>query len=60
MHGGVDNLRKIVMTGELVARVRKAQADGHTVVLCHGCFDIVHPGHVRHLQHVPSSASGWW
>lgn len=30
--------------------VRAAQADGHTVVLCHGCFDIVHPGHVRHLQ----------
>ncbi|HWB19166.1 MAG TPA: adenylyltransferase/cytidyltransferase family protein, partial [Phycisphaerales bacterium] len=20
------------------------------MVLCHGCFDIVHPGHVRHLQ----------
>ena len=19
--------------------------------MCHGCFDIVHPGHVRHLQH---------
>ncbi|OGV49456.1 MAG: hypothetical protein A2X49_00735 [Lentisphaerae bacterium GWF2_52_8] len=21
-----------------------------TVVLCHGCFDIVHPGHIRHLK----------
>jgi rfaE bifunctional protein nucleotidyltransferase chain/domain len=21
------------------------------VVQCHGCFDIVHPGHIRHLQH---------
>jgi rfaE bifunctional protein nucleotidyltransferase chain/domain len=21
-----------------------------TVVLCHGCFDIVHPGHIRYLQ----------
>ena len=19
--------------------------------MCHGCFDIVHPGHIRHLQH---------
>ncbi len=33
----------------------QALADGHRsaarrVVLCHGCFDIVHPGHVRYLQ----------
>jgi len=47
----VDSLRKILTTSELVSRVRTAQADGETVVLCHGCFDIVHPGHVRHLQH---------
>ena len=32
------------------ALVRDAQRDQETVVLCHGCFDIVHPGHVRHLQ----------
>lgn len=31
-------------------RVRDAQSGGETVVLCHGCFDIVHPGHIRHLQ----------
>jgi len=30
---------------------RGSQAAGAVVVLCHGCFDIVHPGHVRHLQH---------
>ena len=47
----MDSLRKIVTIGELVSMVRTAQADGDTVVLCHGCFDIVHPGHVRHLQH---------
>jgi rfaE bifunctional protein kinase chain/domain/rfaE bifunctional protein nucleotidyltransferase chain/domain len=23
---------------------------GHTIVLCHGCFDVVHPGHLRYLQ----------
>lgn len=22
---------------------------GHKVVMCHGMFDIVHPGHIRHL-----------
>ena len=24
--------------------------EGRTVVHCHGCFDIVHPGHVRYLR----------
>ncbi len=47
----MDNLRKIVTVGELISKVRIAQADGNSVVMCHGCFDIVHPGHVRHLQH---------
>ncbi len=26
------------------------RAAGQTVVHCHGCFDIVHPGHVRYLE----------
>ena len=41
---------KVVSRGELLARRREAEAQGRTVVQCHGCFDIVHPGHVRHLQ----------
>ncbi len=36
---------------QAVALLRAAQGEGETVVMCHGCFDIVHPGHVRHLQH---------
>ena len=47
----MDSLRKIVTIGELISLVRTVQAGGNCVVLCHGCFDIVHPGHVRHLQH---------
>src|SRR5690606_4404366 len=27
------------------------RAAGKTVVHCHGCFDIVHPGHVRYLRY---------
>lgn len=42
---------KILTLGEAEAQVRDAQRRGESVVLCHGCFDIVHPGHVRHLQH---------
>lgn len=26
------------------------QAAGRRVVLCHGVFDLVHPGHIRHLE----------
>ncbi len=47
----MDTRTKILSPGEAEPVVRAAQRDGRTVVLCHGCFDIVHPGHVRHLQH---------
>lgn len=41
---------KIVNKAELLRRTRAAKAAGKTVVHCHGCFDIVHPGHVRYLE----------
>ncbi len=41
---------KIINLGALVAHREAARAQGQTVVLCHGCFDIVHPGHIRHLR----------
>lgn len=42
---------KVLTRTELLARRAAARQQGRTVVQCHGCFDIVHPGHVRHLQH---------
>ncbi len=41
---------KIVDGEQLDAVVAGVRKDGHTVVQCHGCFDIVHPGHIRYLQ----------
>lgn len=41
---------KILSRPELLARRAEARAAGRTVVMCHGCFDIVHPGHIRHLR----------
>ncbi len=41
---------KILSHDQLVALREQARADGRRVVQCHGCFDIVHPGHVRHLR----------
>jgi rfaE bifunctional protein nucleotidyltransferase chain/domain len=34
-------------------RIRAVKA-GRVVVHCHGCFDIVHPGHIHHLQYAKS------
>jgi rfaE bifunctional protein kinase chain/domain/rfaE bifunctional protein nucleotidyltransferase chain/domain len=42
--------RKILTLDELLYRRASARADGRRVVHCHGCFDIVHPGHIRHLK----------
>lgn len=45
---------KILSHAELLARRAAARAAGRKVVHCHGCFDIVHPGHIRHLRHARS------
>ena len=42
--------RKTVPLSSLLALREQARVDGRTVVHCHGCFDIVHPGHIHHLQ----------
>ena len=42
---------KILTRDSLLSRRAAARAQGKTVVQCHGCFDLVHPGHIRHLKH---------
>jgi len=42
--------RKIVAEADLSAVADAHRAAGRRLVLCHGCFDIVHPGHIRYLQ----------
>ncbi len=48
------NRSKLLTRDQLLARRAQARTDGLTVVQCHGCFDIVHPGHIRHLHHAAS------
>ena len=50
MTGAQNHQRKIVELATLLETLRTRRADGQTVVQCHGCFDIVHPGHVRYLE----------
>lgn len=45
-----DYLRKIVRIDELRLTVAEARAAGKSIVQCHGCFDVVHPGHIRYLE----------
>jgi cytidyltransferase-like protein len=46
--------RKIVSLEKLLALRAEARTAGKTVVHCHGCFDIVHPGHIMHLEYARS------
>jgi rfaE bifunctional protein nucleotidyltransferase chain/domain len=41
---------KIQSLEKLAERLRELQAEGKTVILCHGCFDLMHPGHIKHFQ----------
>lgn len=41
-----QKIRTIEELGEIA---RAAQAEGRSVALCHGVFDLVHLGHVRHI-----------
>jgi len=45
-----DDEPGILAEDELVARVAEARAQGRSVVMTNGCFDILHVGHVRYLE----------
>ena len=42
-----DKIVPVERLGSIAAEARQA---GHAVVLCHGVFDLLHMGHVRHLE----------
>jgi len=46
--------RKILALERLLEMREQARAQGRTLVHCHGCFDIVHPGHIHHLEYARS------
>lgn len=50
----VGTAGKVLTLDELMAARAQARRDGRRVVQCHGCFDIVHPGHIRHLRQARS------
>jgi rfaE bifunctional protein kinase chain/domain/rfaE bifunctional protein nucleotidyltransferase chain/domain len=46
--------RKVCNLNRLLELRAQARVDGKTLVHCHGCFDIVHPGHIHYLQFAKS------
>lgn len=43
-------LMKIMELDLLAERLRDLRAGGKKIVHCHGCFDLMHPGHIKHFQ----------
>jgi len=43
-------LEKVISLDEMAAQAAALKAQGKTVALCHGTFDLLHIGHIRHLQ----------
>ncbi len=41
---------KVVTLDDLAVRVATQRSRGARVVLCHGCFDPLHIGHIRHFR----------
>ncbi|MBQ0841219.1 MAG: bifunctional D-glycero-beta-D-manno-heptose-7-phosphate kinase/D-glycero-beta-D-manno-heptose 1-phosphate adenylyltransferase HldE, partial [Gammaproteobacteria bacterium] len=50
LHTLDDMRRGFVDAGELELAINTARINGEKIVLTNGCFDILHPGHVRYLQ----------
>ena len=47
---------EILARDALVARVARLRADGRTVALANGCFDLLHVGHIRYLEAAAAEA----
>ena len=45
-----DSSKKIKTLDELTAIIQKLKREGKRIVHCHGVFDLLHPGHIRHFE----------
>ncbi len=41
---------KILKLKELAEKLQNLKSEGKKIVHCHGCFDLMHPGHIKHFQ----------
>ncbi|MDD5560567.1 MAG: PfkB family carbohydrate kinase [Candidatus Omnitrophica bacterium] len=45
-----DPQAKIKTIDELASILEKSRKEGKKIAHCHGCFDLLHPGHLKHFQ----------
>lgn len=43
-------MSKVQPIETIAAAVAEHRRDGANIVLCHGCFDLLHIGHIQHLE----------
>lgn len=41
---------KTIEISLLAGELKRLKQSGKKIVLCHGCFDLMHPGHIKHFQ----------
>ncbi len=41
---------KILEIEKLAGIIRTLKSKGESIVHCHGCFDLMHPGHIKYFQ----------
>lgn len=41
---------KILELDELAIKLEQLKAEGKKIAHCHGCFDLMHPGHIKYFQ----------
>lgn len=41
---------KIIELEELAEKIKILKCEGKKIVHCHGCFDLMHPGHIKYFQ----------
>ena len=43
-------MSKVIDLDLLAEKLEDIKSRGKKVALCHGCFDLMHPGHIKHFQ----------
>ena len=42
--------QKIIQIEEIAKISERSKKAGKTIAQCHGCFDLLHPGHIKHFE----------
>src|SRR5580704_4942716 len=52
----IDRYQHKIKTPEELRRIVGERPRSQKVIMCHGVFDVVHPGHMRHLMYAKGKA----